>query len=162
MIKPSLSPSDLDRISEVLPYLFLGSYGAAENAEHLKERGITHVICVLEEYPEAVAALPVLRIPMSDHGDSDLRQTLADAAPFIEKAREAGGRVLIFCALGVNRSPALTAGYLRMALQCSPAEALNWIASARPFVSLHQKYLSQLEQLEPGKAPESLQHAPIK
>ena len=141
-------PSDLDRISEVLPYLHIGSYGAAENAEHLREREITHVICLLEEYPEAVASLPKLCIPMSDYGDSDLRQFLADAVPFIEGAQAAAGRVLVFCALGVNRSPALVAGYLRARLRYSTAEALSALASSRPFVSIHQQYLAQLERLE--------------
>ena len=150
----SLSPGDLDRISEVLPYLFLGSYGAAENAARLEDRQITHVICVLEEYPDTVASLPHLCVPMSDHGDTDLRQVVAVAVPFIEKARAAGGRVLVFCALGVNRSPTLVAAYLRMTLRCSTAGALSRITAARPFVSIHQKYLAQLEELEVSPAEE--------
>lgn len=148
MITSGPALGDLDRISEVLPYLCIGSYGAAENAAHLRERGITHVICLLEEYPEAVAKLPKLCIPMSDYGDSDLRQWVAEAIPFIERAQEAGGRVLVFCALGVNRSPALVAGYLRAALRCSAVEALNALTSSRPFVSIHPQYLEQLERLE--------------
>lgn len=143
----SHSPHDLDRISEVLTYLCIGSYGAAENAAYLKEQKITHAVCVLEGYPESVASLPNLCIPMSDHGESDLRQVLRDAVPFIQGAREAGGRVLVFCALGVNRSPTLVAGYLRVALGCSTADALERITSSRPFVSIHEKYLAQLEQL---------------
>ena len=143
-----MRPGDLDRISEVLPYLCIGSYGAAENAGHLREQRITHVLCLLDQYPEAVASLPSLCLPMSDYGDSDLLQVLADAIPFIERVREAGGRVLVFCALGVNRSPALVAGYLRAKLGYSVSEALSTLASSRPFVSLHQEYLSQLERLE--------------
>lgn len=141
-------PSDLDRISEVLPYLYIGSYGAAENANYLRERQITHVICLLEECPEAVASLPNLRIPMSDYGDSDLRQFLADAIPFIERGRETGGRVLVFCALGVNRSPALVAGYLKVKLWYTTDEALGKLTSSRPFVSIHEQYLSQLQHLD--------------
>jgi len=150
MISSGPTPGDLDRISEVLPYLCVGSYGAAENADHLRERGITHVICLLEECPEAVDQLPKLCIPMSDYGDSDLRQWVADAIPFIERAQEAGGRVLVFCALGVNRSPALVAGYLKVKLRYSTAEALKVLTSIRPFVSVHQRYLEQLERLTFG------------
>jgi protein-tyrosine phosphatase len=150
----SLSPRDLDRMSEVLPYLYIGSYGAAEDTSYLEEQNITHVICLLEEYPESVSSRPNLCLPMSDSGESDLRQLLTDAVPFIESAREAGGRVLIFCALGVNRSPTLVAGYLRAVLGYSAGEALNRITSSRPFVSLHEKYLSQLEQLD-GRLPGS-------
>jgi protein-tyrosine phosphatase len=144
----SPSPGDLDRISEVLPYLYIGSYGAAENAEYLKEQNITHLVCLLEEYPGTMASHPNLCIPMSDHGESDIRQVLADVAPFIDGVKEAGGHVLIFCALGVNRSPALVAGYLRAELGCTTREALNRIKSSRPFVSIHERYLSQLEQLD--------------
>ena len=143
-----LSPSDLDRISKVLSYLYIGSYGAAENAAYLESQKITHVVCLLEEYPESVASLPKLCIPMSDDGESDIRRLLAEVVPFMESAREAGGRVLIFCALGVNRSPALVAGYLRVALGFPIGEALSKIALSRPFVSIHERYLSQLEQLD--------------
>ncbi len=144
----SPSPSDLDRISEVLPYLYIGSYGAAENASYLAEQNITHVVCLLGEAPESVASLSNLCITMSDHGESDIRRLLRDVVPFIENAREAGGRVLVFCALGVNRSPSLVAGYLRAELGCSTSEALGKITSSRPFVSIHEKYLAQLEQLD--------------
>jgi len=143
----SPSPDDFDRISEVLPYLCIGSYGAAENAAYLTEQKITHAVCVLEEYPGSVASLPNLRIPMSDHGESDLQQVLRDAVPFIRAAGEAGGRVLVFCILGVNRSPTVVAGYLRTALGWSTADALSRITSRRPFVSIHEKYLAQLEEL---------------
>jgi len=146
-LHPSLPSSDLDRISEVLPYLYIGSYGAAENAAYLKEQNITHLVCLLDQVPETAVALPNLCIPMSDHGASDLRQVLTHVVPFIEGARDAGGHVLIFCALGVNRSPALTAGYLRVALGYTTDEALKRITSSRPFVSIHEKYLFQLEQL---------------
>ena len=160
MILPRLStspsPSDLDRISEVLPYLCIGSYGAAENASYLADQNVTHAVCLLEEPPESVASLSNLCIPMSDHGESDIRRLLVDLVPFIESARETGGRVLIFCALGVNRSPALVAGYLRAALGYSTGEALSKITSSRPFVSLHEKYLSQLERLD-DRQPATLQ-----
>jgi protein-tyrosine phosphatase len=144
----SPSPGDLDRISEVLPYLYIGSYGAAENAEYLNEQNITHLVCLLEEHPRTMTSLPSLCTPMSDYGESDIRQVLTDVAPFIEGAKEAGGHVLIFCALGVNRSPALVAGYLRVQLGCTTSEALNRIISSRPFISVHEKYLTQLEQLD--------------
>jgi protein-tyrosine phosphatase len=141
------SPSDLDKINEVLPYLFIGSYGAAENLAYLREQRITHAICLLKQQPESMVALSNLCLPMSDYGDSDLSLLLAAALPFIESARASGGRVLIFCALGVNRSAALVAGYLRIALRCSPEEALSRVVASRPFISLHGGYLFQLEQL---------------
>lgn len=143
----SYSPGNLDQLSEVLPYLFIGSYGAAENREYLREQRITHAICLLEEPPESVIVLPHLCLPMSDSGESNLSLLLTTALPFVESAREAGGRVLIFCALGVNRSASLAAGYLRLALRCSAEEALNRVIASRPFVSLHESYRSQLEQL---------------
>lgn len=135
-------------MSEVLPYLFIGSYGAAENVSHLEEQNITHAVCLLEEFPESVASLPKRCIPMSDYGESDIRRVLTDVVPFIENAKATGGRVLIFCALGVNRSPALVVGYLRMELGCSMGAALGRITLNRPFVSIHERYLSQLGELE--------------
>ncbi len=53
------SPSDLDKINEVLPYLFIGSYGAAENLEYLREQRITHAICLLSSNPSLWLLFPI-------------------------------------------------------------------------------------------------------
>src|SRR3954454_15528561 len=98
------SPADLDRISEVLPYLYIGSYGAVEKSGYLAAEGITHAVCVVERLPKSLSTFPHIWIPASDHGESDLRELLAQAIPYIQAAHAANGRVLVFCALGINRS----------------------------------------------------------
>lgn len=140
-------PADLDRISRVLPWLYVGSYGAAENVEALRAEGITHAVCLLDRAPDSLSIIPSICLSASDHGESDLGDLLARALPLIEEARGTGGRVLVFCALGVNRSPALAAAYLLRVLGDSASQALERIAASRPFISLHEKYLEQLERL---------------
>jgi hypothetical protein len=123
------NPSDLDQISEILPYLCIGSYGAAEREEYLKTLQVTHTLCLLDEMPNAISP-----------------------RPFIESARDAGGRLLIFCASGINRSPALAAAYLQVALHYPMDSALAVIAKSRPIVSIHERYLKQLAAL-PASLP---------
>lgn len=136
----------LDVLSEVVPGLFVGSYAAAESADRLRAAGITHVVAVGEAVPEAAAQLPTLHLPMSDEGMSDLWELVLMAGPLLEAARSGGGRVSVFCNQGVNRSPALVAGYL-VASGVAPQRALELLSSARPIVNLHGRYLSLLTAL---------------
>ena len=140
--------AELDRISVVLPFLCIGSYGAAEQADYLEGLGITNTICLLEELPKAIPPqFENLLLPMSDDGESRLADLLVRAVPFIERARSSGGRVLIFCASGINRSPALASAYLQVVLRYRMDAALSMIFSVRPLVSIHERYLDQLAVL---------------
>jgi len=136
----------LDELSEVEPGLFVGGYAAAEGTERLRAAGITHVVALGDAVPEAAAQVRGLRLPMSDEGESDLWEVVANAAPFIDGARAAGGRVLVLCNQGVNRSPALIAAYL-VASGVAPQRALELLSQARPIVNLHGRYLAQLTAL---------------
>lgn len=133
--------------SEVLPYLFLGSYGAVEHSERLRSIGITHLLSLVGSIPADRGAYTSLRLEVSDSGESDLSQVLRQVAPFVDQARRTDGKVLIFCALGVNRSPAVVASYLRCVLGWSLPAALAHLAQVRPAVDIHQRYLAQLRSL---------------
>jgi protein-tyrosine phosphatase len=130
--------------------LLVGSYGAAEDSARLRAAGITHVVCLTDGEPLWPQGLASMHVPMSDWGDSSLSDLVAKAAPFIDEARSAGGRVLVFCMLGVNRSPALVAGYL-VAKGWKLGDALEAVSSARPVVSIHDGYMAQLRRLSFGR-----------
>jgi hypothetical protein len=134
----------VDELSEVVPGLFVGGYAAAESEDRLRAAGISQVLTVGDVVPVAVAAFPGLRVTMSDEGMSDLWALVSRTRPFLDAARAAGDRVLVLCNQGVNRSPALVAGYLVVSGQTS-AHALKILSEARPIVNIHGRYLSQLK-----------------
>jgi hypothetical protein len=134
----------LDEPTEVLPWLLIGSFGAAEHGERLRAAGVTHLVSLIGVVPDSANAFETLVLDVSDEGRSDLGRLLPDFMSFVEPVRSAGGRVLVFCNLGVNRSAAVVAGYLQSALGWSCEAALAHLKRSRPAVSIHEEYLSQL------------------
>jgi hypothetical protein len=138
----------LEKPTEILPWLLMGSFGAAEHSDRLRDAGVTHLVSLIGAAPESAATFKALLLDVSDEGTSDLRSVLAEFTPFVEAVRSSGGRVLVFCNLGVNRSAAVVAGYLQSALGWSCNVALTHIRENRPAVSIHDRYIEQLMALQ--------------
>jgi dual specificity phosphatase 12 len=137
---------ELDQISEVVPGVSIGSYAVADCPEALEAAGITHVVCLCDDLPEPAQDLVSLHLPMSDSGDSDLEGLTRKALEFIRGGIKVRGRVLVFCGLGVNRSPAMVSAYLVID-GWSLDDALRAVYNARPMASLHENYLAKLRAL---------------
>jgi hypothetical protein len=104
--------------SEVLPgFLWLGSASDARDAEFVDSAGITHILNsadasarsgLLDRESRSLVGMQL------DARDDDRCQIVAEhlltASAFIEAASEAGGRVLVHCHAGINRSAAVGRG----------------------------------------------------
>jgi len=137
----------LEEPTEILPWLLVGSFGAAEHSERLRSAGVTHLVSLVGAVPESADALETLILSVSDEGASDLSRVVPEFSSFVEGVRSSGGKVLVFCNLGVNRSAAVAAGYLQAALGWSYESALAHVRKNRPAVSIHDNYLQQLRSL---------------
>ena len=137
-----------DTPAEILPYLFLGSRYHARNPLLLKRLGITHVLNVMEScrFEETTDRIQ-LHIPLSDYGDTNLRGSLEECFAFIEQAQAAGGRVLVHCRYGMNRSPAVVLAYLVLKLGRALDETYCELREKRAEVCIHQLYIRQLAEL---------------
>ena len=103
-----------DNISEegVLPWLFLGSGQDASNRGQLKHHGITHVLNVADDVPnfhESDVELTYCKLDVGDFGtDAGISRVFTSAISFAKSCREAqAGVLLVHCANGSNRSPAV-------------------------------------------------------
>ena len=141
-----LRAKKLDEISEIVPGLLAGGYLAARDIGTLRRGGVTHLLSLREERPEENEGFESLHLPMSDSGDSSLSEVATSAARFIDTARDAGGRVLVFCDLGVNRTAAVIAGYLILKGWTAEA-AIERVSQARPVISIIEPYKLQLRAL---------------
>ena len=105
--------------SELLDYLYIGNYSDAGNMDKLKELGITHVVnCApvkqTEEspYSEDIGIKGYMQVETVDQVDYDILQHYEKVKIFIDKANKDGGKVLVHCAMGINRSGALCTAYI--------------------------------------------------
>jgi protein-tyrosine phosphatase len=135
--------------SEILPYLYVGSCPGQFDVAALTALGVTHILTVRSgAYTEGETKFTCCHLPLSDLGESRLEEALERACAFIEKAQASGGKVLVHCGGGRNRSPTVATGYLMCSCGMRLKEAFYLVRSRRPEFAPHENYLRQLQELE--------------
>ncbi len=138
----------------VMPHLLLGSAAHGENVDMLKRLGVTRVInCAEGDVPTAhysklrEAGIDVVGFSSSDSAAYPLMERHLDYVIDIVKASAAeGGRCLIHCQAGVNRSGALAIAALVETSGVSLVEAAKRVKRARGRVCTNQGFQRQLVQ----------------
>eukprot|EP01122_Echinamoeba_exundans_P007374 TRINITY_DN2255_c0_g1_i1.p1 TRINITY_DN2255_c0_g1~~TRINITY_DN2255_c0_g1_i1.p1 ORF type:complete len:232 (-),score=31.04 TRINITY_DN2255_c0_g1_i1:188-883(-) len=143
-------------ISEVLSQtLFVGNLAAAESVKELKQRSITHILCVTSEscrrFPESFTYL-VLDI-YDDHSQSII-DLFDKAHQFIDSAKEKGGIAFLHCSAGVSRSGAFAISYVMKKLSMGVKQAFAFVRSKRRLTNPNFNFLHQLDQYEKKLFPD--------
>jgi len=108
-----LSKMDGSLPSRILPYMYLGNLGHANNPELLHALGITRVLSVGESLSWPVDITQELNWPsdnflmidqVQDNGVDPLWAEFERCLKFIEDGRRDGGATLVHCRVGVSRS----------------------------------------------------------
>eukprot|EP00929_Paragymnodinium_shiwhaense_P090959 TRINITY_DN51028_c0_g1_i1.p1 TRINITY_DN51028_c0_g1~~TRINITY_DN51028_c0_g1_i1.p1 ORF type:complete len:268 (+),score=50.90 TRINITY_DN51028_c0_g1_i1:206-1009(+) len=138
---------------EVIPgFLYLACRYESDDLEFLKQHGITHILNVALECdptPEVQEACKVLHIPVRESPLTDIRAHFDEAFAFIDEARkDEGGRVLVHCFEGRNRSASFVLGYLMITEKWLLGKAFHHAKAARDLVDPNLGYLKQLRDLE--------------
>ena len=137
------------KISRILDFLFLGGFTQAENKELLKQLGITHVINCAEGEVQTGQDyydddITYMGFEAADEEDYYIMQHFDEVYKLIEEARVSGGKVLIHCIAGVNRSGALTVAYCMMHFNMGPIEAATFVKNIRPQILSNDEFRRQL------------------
>ncbi|CAE8727559.1 unnamed protein product [Polarella glacialis] len=138
---------------EIVPkFLFLACRFEADDPAFLREHQISHILNVAEEcepFPAALRMCQVLHIPILESPRTDLRAHFREAFTFIEAARQtSGGRVLLHCFEGRNRSASFVLAYLMCLERISLAAAFSHVKGVRSLVDPNIGYMKQLRDLE--------------
>jgi len=111
----------------------------------LEQLGITHVLNVADDvecfYPDA---FEYFHCQIADGGfDDAILESFQKATDFVEKARHAGGKVLVHCFMGINRSATVTMAILMNLEGWTLREAHEFVKLQRsciaPFLGNRQK-----------------------
>lgn len=156
----------------VLPYLYLGPSSAARDPLFLKASGITLMVAVRST--KAIQARPAFLNPASfvtNSGITTLSFDFDSTFDFVSKLRlivravnehleqtcpkipvddvtDIGGKVLIFCESGNNRSPVLVAAYLMIIYGVSAFSAIHVIQSQRFCITMSDDLKNVLLDLQ--------------
>ncbi|KAI3359403.1 hypothetical protein L3Q82_002906 [Scortum barcoo] len=104
-------------LSVILPRFYLGAESDVTQ-DRLASLGISYVLSVSRCSPQP-SFLPrsrYLRIPIDDSLWDDLLPWIPQALHFIDAAMSSGASVLVHCAAGISRSPALAVAYIMYSL----------------------------------------------
>ncbi|XP_059929645.1 dual specificity protein phosphatase 8 [Gadus macrocephalus] len=136
-------------LSLILPHLFLGAERDVTQ-DSLSARGISYVLSVSRCSPQP-SFLPVsqyLRIPIDDSLRDDLLPWIPAALRFIDGAMSSGGAVLVHCAAGISRSPALAVAYIMYSMGLDLDHAYRFVKERRPSISPNFNFLGQLQHFQ--------------
>ena len=135
---------------EIMPHLLLGDKRCASDMAKMDAFGITHILNVAGTYGRAshTAARHYLEIHAEDEeGYPIVSQHLARASAFIRKARDEGGRCLIHCQAGVNRSACLAVAELMLSERLPVVQAVARAKRARGVLLSNHSFQAQLVAL---------------
>ncbi|XP_023654314.2 uncharacterized protein [Paramormyrops kingsleyae] len=141
--------SESPPLSLILPYLYLGAE-ADVTQDCLTSQGISYVLSVSRCCPQP-AFLPqkqYLRIPIDDSLRDELLPWIPEALQFIDGAMSCGCSVLVHCAAGVSRSPALAVAYVMYRLGLGLDDAYRFVKERRPSISPNFNFLGQLQSFQ--------------
>ena len=129
--------------------LFLGGMEGAQDAKHLKQRGITHVVNAsnYDAYPRCYhkGEFQYMILSCADVATEDMSQHFHKTNSYIAEALKQGGAVYVHCYAGVSRAPTLVMAYLMGNAGLSLRQALSECLCARPQVRPNAGFIRQLE-----------------
>ncbi|KAH7710786.1 dual specificity phosphatase [Aphelenchoides avenae] len=131
-------------ITQLRPHLYLAGFDAV-SVRKLRELGITHAI-------DASRLNNVLRVPeiewlevtLNDHEGENIAQYFERTTAFIETARQTGGKVLVFCAMGRSRSATLCIVYLMASELRRFREVYDDVKKLRPIIEPNRGFHRQM------------------
>ena len=136
--------------SEILPgQLYLGRGDQATNEVIVTNLGITHIVNITTEHPDAFPdRIEYLTIKAEDEPTSDMHGVLLDVIKFTGDALLAGSKVLVHCNLGRSRSATAVMAYLIATRRWTLRDAYVYVKERRPIVGPNRGFCKQLAKFE--------------
>lgn len=139
----------MDRASQILDYLYLGSEWNASNLEELNANGITHILNVTREIDNFFPAdFKYKNIRVYDEEATDLLSHFNETYKFIKEAKDSEGKVLVHCKMGISRSASCTISFIMKEYGKDLTSALIHAKEKRSIVNPNKGFIKQLEVYE--------------
>jgi len=142
-----INGAPIESVSRITPLIHVGGQYKQRGWKRLQGRGVGAVVNMRIEYDDREAGIApgkYLYLPVVDDHPPTLEQ-LERGAHFISECVEQGVGVYIHCASGIGRAPSMAAAYF-ISTGLTYEEAMNTIASRRPFIRLLSDQVDQLKQ----------------
>ncbi|KAF3080145.1 tyrosine/serine/threonine protein phosphatase pps1 [Orbilia oligospora] len=150
--------------SRILPHMYLGNLGHANNPEMLKELGIKRILSIGEFTnwsADEISGWPSEKIMkvenIQDNGVDPLTCRLDKCLDFINAGREAGEATLVHCRVGVSRSATICIAEVMKRLNLSVPRAYCYVRARRLNVIIqpHLRFMYELLKWEEAQRTEN-------
>jgi len=95
-------------------------------------------------YKPSVGIKSFLMIQAEDYDEYDIASHFAETAAFLDRARTTGGKALVHCSLGVNRSGAIVAAYLMISERRTLLQVIADLKGKRSLIIANVGFRRQL------------------
>merc|ERR1719186_2275455 len=139
----------MDPASKIFDFLYLGSEWNSGNLEELNGNCITHILNVTREIDNFFpAGFQYLNIREYDEETTDLLKYWNKTFNFINDAKEAGGKVLVHCKMGISRSASTVCSFAMKYFGWSLTRALSHTKERRGIINPNAGFREQLKIYE--------------
>ena len=153
-----------EKADEIIPRLWLGNAKAALDESFLKEKGIEAVFNCSKDIPFHPTVKRRYRVPVDDNLQADEIRNLElwsyEIVYKLNQEYKEGHSILVHCAAGMQRSPAVIAFFLIAIAGMSHEQAIAYIKSKRPiaffmnanFLQAIKGFEESLQKLKVGQS----------
>ncbi|VDK75234.1 unnamed protein product [Litomosoides sigmodontis] len=139
----------MDRASQIFPYLYLGTEWNACDWQWLENNGIKYIVNVTNEVENFFPArLKYLKIRVSDEASTELLKYWNQTNHFIKEAKEKGGVVLVHCKKGISRSSSTVIAFAMKEYGWALSQAMEHVKNKRGCITPNIGFVEQLRTFE--------------
>ncbi|VBB34597.1 unnamed protein product, partial [Acanthocheilonema viteae] len=139
----------MDKASQIFPYLYLGTEWNACDWQWLENNGIKYIVNVTNEVENFFPArLKYLKIRVSDEASTELLKYWNQTNHFIKEAKEKGGAVLVHCKKGISRSSSTVIAFAMKEYGWALSQAMEHVKNKRGCITPNIGFVEQLRTFE--------------
>ena len=138
-------------MNQIEENLYLGNLEAARDRDLLQEKGITHVLSILDtfRYMERFEGFEYMQIEMPDFPNANILQHVPQALSFISNSLKQG-KILVHCAAGVSRSASIVIAYIMVKNEYNFNTAKDFVKSKRSCIWPNPGFQRQISSIKHG------------
>ncbi|XP_020623515.1 uncharacterized protein LOC110061038, partial [Orbicella faveolata] len=135
----------MDSASKIFDHVYLGSEWNASNLEELKENGVGYILNITREIDNFFpGTFHYHNIRVYDLDETELLHHWDNTYRFIQRAKNAGSKVLVHCRMGISRSASTVIAYGMKEYGWSLGDTMKYVKARRSVVQPNAGFWKQL------------------
>lgn len=136
-------------MTEILPWLLLGTREIAMNLQEMLRHNVTHILNMSGDLPNFFPQHFVYqKVNIRDSVEEDIGKHFQTIVKYIKRCEDSKGRMFVHCTAGASRAPTAILAFLVYHRNVPLVDAYRFVQALRPVVKPNTHFLFQLAMLE--------------